>query len=67
MPAIRHASAADADGHDHEHGEFNEHVWYSLDAMGKLADAVAAKLGELEPGSRRRSHNAEPSRRRSTA
>jgi zinc/manganese transport system substrate-binding protein len=40
-----------ADGHDHEHGEFNEHVWYSLDAMGKLADAVAAKLGELEPGS----------------
>ena len=27
--------------HAHDHGEFNEHVWYSLDAMGKLADAVA--------------------------
>ncbi|MHC6221510.1 metal ABC transporter solute-binding protein, Zn/Mn family [Arthrobacter sp. MMS24-S77] len=26
---------------------FNEHVWYNFDAMGKLADAVAAKLGSL--------------------
>lgn len=38
-------------GHAHEHGDFNEHVWYSLDAMSRLADAVAVKLGELEPGS----------------
>jgi zinc/manganese transport system substrate-binding protein len=30
---------------------FNEHVWYSLPAMTRLADAVAAKLGELEPSS----------------
>ncbi len=43
------ASSASADGH--AHGEFNEHVWYSMDAMGKLADSLAAKLGELEPGS----------------
>lgn len=35
--------------HSHEHGEFNEHVWYSLDAMSKLADALAAKLGTLNP------------------
>jgi len=42
---------ADGQGHADEHGEFNEHVWYSMDAMGKLADAVAAKLGEAEPGS----------------
>jgi len=28
---------------------FNEHVWYSLPAMALLADAVAAKLGQLEP------------------
>ncbi|MDQ5862411.1 MAG: zinc ABC transporter substrate-binding protein, partial [Actinomycetota bacterium] len=42
---------ADGHGHAHEHGDFNEHVWYSLDAMGKLADALAAKLGEVEPGS----------------
>jgi zinc/manganese transport system substrate-binding protein len=30
---------------------FNEHVWYSLPAMTRLADAVAAKLAELEPSS----------------
>jgi zinc/manganese transport system substrate-binding protein len=42
---------ASADGHDHSHGDFNEHVWYSMDAMNKLADSLAAKLGELEPAS----------------
>lgn len=36
------------EGHSHSHGEFNEHVWYSLDTMGKLADAVAGKLGSLD-------------------
>ncbi|WP_104061144.1 metal ABC transporter solute-binding protein, Zn/Mn family [Arthrobacter sp. 4R501] len=45
------AASESADGHHHEHGEFNEHAWYSLDAMGKLADSLAAKLGELEPES----------------
>ncbi|WP_422757124.1 metal ABC transporter solute-binding protein, Zn/Mn family [Paenarthrobacter sp. C1] len=39
------------DGHTHNHGEFNEHVWYNLDAMGKLADAVASKLGSLDADS----------------
>ncbi|MEA5456063.1 zinc ABC transporter substrate-binding protein [Sinomonas sp. JGH33] len=29
--------------------EFNEHVWYSQDAMKKVADALAAKLGKLDP------------------
>lgn len=43
--------SATADGHGHEHAGFNEHVWYSLPAMTRLADAVAAKLGELEPAS----------------
>jgi len=38
-------------GHTHDHGDFNEHVWYSLDAMAKLADAVAAKLGSLDAAS----------------
>ena len=33
----------------HEHGTFNEHVWYSLDAATSVAEAVAAKLGELDP------------------
>jgi zinc/manganese transport system substrate-binding protein len=44
-------SAAADDTHDHQHGAFNEHVWYSLEAMGKLADSLAAKMSELEPGS----------------
>lgn len=39
------------EGHSHNHGEFNEHVWYSLDTMGKLADAVASKLGSLDADS----------------
>jgi zinc/manganese transport system substrate-binding protein len=43
------AASESADGH--VHAEFNEHVWYSMDAMDKLADSLAARLGELEPGS----------------
>lgn len=27
---------------------FNEHIWYNFDAMAKVADAVAAKLGSLD-------------------
>ncbi len=53
-PKEEHTESETADGgagHNPQHGEFNEHAWYSLDAMGKLADSVAAKLGELEPGS----------------
>ncbi|XAS70766.1 zinc ABC transporter substrate-binding protein [Micrococcaceae bacterium Sec5.1] len=43
--------ASSEEGHNHDHGEFNEHVWYSLDTMGKFADAVASKLGSLDPAS----------------
>ncbi|MDQ0820268.1 zinc/manganese transport system substrate-binding protein [Arthrobacter sp. V4I6] len=46
-----HTETSDASGHGHDHEGFNEHVWYSLPAMSRLADAVAAKLGELEPDS----------------
>ena len=45
------AESSSAEAHseeEHAHGEFNEHVWYNLDAMGKLADAVAGKLGSLD-------------------
>jgi zinc/manganese transport system substrate-binding protein len=49
-------AATDADaGHtdhshaDHGHGGFNEHVWYDLPTMTKVADAVAAKLSALAP------------------
>jgi len=43
--------ASSEEAHNHDHGEFNEHVWYSLDTMGKFADAVASKLGSLDPAS----------------
>jgi len=51
VPGEESGASHDADGHGHEHAGFNEHVWYSLPAMARLADAVAAKLGELEPAS----------------
>ena len=34
---------------EHDHGSFNEHVWYNLDAMADLADAIGEKLAELDP------------------
>ena len=43
--------AAADDESSHGHGELNEHVWYSLPAVERLADEIAAKLGELDPGS----------------
>jgi zinc/manganese transport system substrate-binding protein len=46
-----HTETSDASGTAHSHEGFNEHVWYSLPAMSRLADAVAARLGELEPAS----------------
>ncbi|NUT70081.1 metal ABC transporter solute-binding protein, Zn/Mn family [Pseudarthrobacter sp. C4D7] len=40
------------DGHDgHDHGGLNEHVWYSLPAMERIADGIAGKLAALDPGS----------------
>jgi len=33
-------------------GDENEHVWYDLPGVGKVADQVAARLGELQPASK---------------
>ncbi|UUV27616.1 zinc ABC transporter substrate-binding protein [Amycolatopsis roodepoortensis] len=33
-------------------GNENEHVWYSLPGVEKVADQVAAKLGEIQPASK---------------
>ncbi|MCC9203549.1 metal ABC transporter solute-binding protein, Zn/Mn family [Arthrobacter sp. zg-Y769] len=41
---------AGEDHHGHSHGSLNEHVWYSPEAMGRLADAAADRLGELDAG-----------------
>lgn len=48
QPAATAATGAH-DGHDH--GDLNEHVWYSLPAMERLADGIAGKLAALDPGS----------------
>ncbi|SMX77696.1 zinc/manganese transport system substrate-binding protein [Brevibacterium sp. 239c] len=37
------------EGHDHAHGEFNEHLWYSVPTMTKLVNEVATHLGEADP------------------
>lgn len=51
--ASAEATATDSGAADdaHDHGEFNEHVWYSLHAMEDFAGDIAAKLAELEPAS----------------
>ena len=38
-----------ADEHGHDHGGFNEHVWYSLPTAEKLADRIAADLSAADP------------------
>ncbi|QMS57484.1 metal ABC transporter solute-binding protein, Zn/Mn family [Kocuria varians] len=42
-----HSHAAE-DGHHHDHGDFNEHVWYDVESMQKVVDAIAAQLGEVD-------------------
>lgn len=37
-----------ADPHVHAAGSFNEHVWYSLPAVVKIADSVADKLAAVD-------------------
>ncbi|GAB3495018.1 metal ABC transporter solute-binding protein, Zn/Mn family [Amycolatopsis cihanbeyliensis] len=36
-------------GDEHGHAGVNEHVWYDLATVGKVADQVATQLGELRP------------------
>jgi zinc/manganese transport system substrate-binding protein len=42
-----HAHAAGE--HDHAHGAFNEHLWYSLPTVQALATRLAADLGAADP------------------
>jgi zinc/manganese transport system substrate-binding protein len=30
--------------------ELNEHVWYDLPGVGRIADAIASALGDIDPG-----------------
>ncbi len=46
-----HADDGHAEGEGHEHIEgFNEHVWYSVEAMDALAHEIAHELAEIDPG-----------------
>lgn len=45
-----HGEGEDHSEAGHDHGSFNEHVWYKLDAMADLAGAVGEKLAALDPG-----------------
>ena len=38
----------DTGGHDHIEG-VNEHVWYSLDTMGHVAEEIARELADIDP------------------
>ena len=38
----------DTGGHDHIEG-VNEHVWYSLDTMGHVAEEIARELAHIDP------------------
>lgn len=47
-PADEGEHAEDEHGHDHA---VNEHVWYDLHTVTKVAEAVEAQLSKIEPGS----------------
>jgi len=40
---------AAAEDEGHEHGEVNEHVWYDLPTVRKVADKIAVELGTVAP------------------
>jgi zinc/manganese transport system substrate-binding protein len=42
-------AAGEPEGEEHGHGEFNEHFWYSLPTVQKVATQVAADLGAADP------------------
>lgn len=41
---------AEEDHEPHEHGEFNEHVWYHFGTMGAVADELAEQLEVVDAG-----------------
>lgn len=43
------SDSEDASDDGHDHGAFNEHVWYDLPTAGKVATAVAEALSKADP------------------
>lgn len=48
----QHQGHADNAGHHHAHGEFNEHVFFSLDTAKKVAEAVNNHLATTAPANK---------------
>ncbi|GAA4535806.1 metal ABC transporter solute-binding protein, Zn/Mn family [Pseudonocardia xishanensis] len=46
--ALSGLDAGHEDQATHDHGEFNEHVWYDLGTVRTVADAIAADLGTAD-------------------
>ena len=47
--AEEHAQHAEEDSHEgHDHAAYNEHIWYDLESMGELADALAESFAEAD-------------------
>ncbi|MFB9666522.1 metal ABC transporter solute-binding protein, Zn/Mn family, partial [Glutamicibacter nicotianae] len=47
--AEEHAQHAEEDSHEgHDHAAYNEHIWYDLESMGDLADALAESFGKAD-------------------
>ena len=44
-----HADEEEHAGEEHDHGEFDPHFWLDPIRMAELGDAVAEKLGEMDP------------------
>lgn len=45
-----HNHADDESDHaEHDHGSFNEHVWYDLPTVAAVADQIAADLSRIDP------------------
>ena len=40
---------AEDDGHDHDHGDFDPHFWLDVELMKETAEALAERMGEVEP------------------
>lgn len=41
--------AKEEDGHDHDHADGNEHVWYDFHVVEDFANRLAARLASLDP------------------
>jgi zinc/manganese transport system substrate-binding protein len=49
VPAEEQHAEGEPEGEEHEHGEFNEHFWYSLPTVQKVATQIATDLGAADP------------------